>query len=87
MSGSLEGLGGGSRAGDPSFGLEGVGIWEQGFVVMDCVEGHADVVALGDEFVVEDDSSWADFAPEGSCDWRGHSHCFVDACAEIMALG
>lgn len=65
--------------------LECVWVREVVWVVVDGVHAHGHVVAFWDMFAVDVSSAGADLAPQCSGCWGGESHCFFQACAEVVA--
>ena len=44
----------------------------------------ANIIALKDVVVIQIDTSWADFSPQCTANWRRHTHHLIDTSAEVM---
>lgn len=75
----------GARLAEEALWIERVWVGKVVWVVVDGVDAHGHVVAFWDVLAVDIRSTCADFSPQCSWCWRCESHCFFQACAEVMA--
>ena len=71
---------------EPSLGLVGEWVREDGLVVVRTVSGKPQVAARGDWLAVDREAIAADFPPKNGNYGRTEPHCFVDAGPHVLAL-